>query len=232
MMTTKTRRKIGAALKAKIALEAVRGQAAVADLAQCYEVDPNQIYVWRKQQLEEAARAFDACARERGRLRARNREAARQGLTDSGARLLSAQVRKMSTPDRRGMLDRAEKALSIRRQCMLLGVARSGVYGPLRPANDNGLALYGASMSCSPPGRSAERDAGGCGASGQSQARAALHAQEGHRSAGIEAEHDEAGAGPQDLSLSVTQHDHRKDQTRSVTKKPVRCRSAGPFQRA
>jgi len=42
----------------------------------------------------------------------------------------------MSTPDRRGMLDRADKALSIRRQCMLLGIARSGVYRPPRPATD------------------------------------------------------------------------------------------------
>ena len=47
----------------------------------------------------------------------------------------------MSTPDRRGMLDRADKALSIRRQCMLLGIARSGVYRPPRPANDHDLAL-------------------------------------------------------------------------------------------
>ena len=47
----------------------------------------------------------------------------------------------MSTPDRRGMLDRADQALSIRRQCMLLGIARSGVYRPPRPANDNDLAL-------------------------------------------------------------------------------------------
>jgi putative transposase len=38
------------------------------------------------------------------------------------------------------MLDRADKALSIRRQCMLLGIARSGVYRPPRPANDNDLA--------------------------------------------------------------------------------------------
>ena len=42
----------------------------------------------------------------------------------------------MSTPDRRAMLARDHKALSIRRQCTLLGVARSGVYRPA-PANDD-----------------------------------------------------------------------------------------------
>ena len=40
----------------------------------------------------------------------------------------------MSTPDRRAMLDRAHPVLSIRGQCRLLGLSRSGVYRP-RPLN-------------------------------------------------------------------------------------------------
>ena len=47
----------------------------------------------------------------------------------------------MSAPDRRAMLDRADRTLSLRRQCSLLGVTRSGVYRARKPANDNDAAL-------------------------------------------------------------------------------------------
>jgi putative transposase len=47
----------------------------------------------------------------------------------------------MSTPDRKKRLDRDHGAVSIRRQCRLLWLARSGVYRMPQPANDEDVAL-------------------------------------------------------------------------------------------
>jgi putative transposase len=47
----------------------------------------------------------------------------------------------VSALDRRAKLDRDHPHLSIRRQCAMLGVARSGIYRLPRPANDDDLSL-------------------------------------------------------------------------------------------
>ena len=79
---TKARRKIDAALRAKIALEALREQATVADLAQRYQVHPNQVYAWKKQLQQHAALAFDAKSGKRPR---RRRSARSNGCTPRSA---------------------------------------------------------------------------------------------------------------------------------------------------
>jgi putative transposase len=47
----------------------------------------------------------------------------------------------MSAPDRRALIDRDHREPSIRKQCKLLGLARSGIYRTPPPANDNDLTL-------------------------------------------------------------------------------------------
>ena len=57
-MSKKTRRRLDAGLKAKVALEALRNAATIAELAVKYQLHPNQIYAWKKQLLDGAAAVF------------------------------------------------------------------------------------------------------------------------------------------------------------------------------
>jgi putative transposase len=47
----------------------------------------------------------------------------------------------MSAPDRRALVERGHCELSVRRQCALLGIARSGLYRPAPANDDDDLAL-------------------------------------------------------------------------------------------
>jgi transposase len=55
---TKSRKKFDAAFKAKVALEALREDSTVPELAKRHGVPPNQIYGWKKQVVDNVASLF------------------------------------------------------------------------------------------------------------------------------------------------------------------------------
>jgi putative transposase len=55
----RTRRKFNAEFKAKVALEALKSQETVNQIAARFELHPHQVAQWKKQLLEQASSAFD-----------------------------------------------------------------------------------------------------------------------------------------------------------------------------
>jgi transposase-like protein len=63
MMSRRPRRNHTPAFKAKVALAAIKGEKMLADLAQQFDVHPNQITQWKSQLQEGAAGVFGSDAR-------------------------------------------------------------------------------------------------------------------------------------------------------------------------
>jgi transposase len=61
-MTKRTRRNHSAGFKAKVALAAFKGDKTLAELAQQFDVHPNQVTDWRRQLLERAGDVFGGAA--------------------------------------------------------------------------------------------------------------------------------------------------------------------------
>ena len=55
----KTRRRFTAEFKAKVALGAIRGERTISELATKHQLHPNQITQWKRQAIENLAKAFD-----------------------------------------------------------------------------------------------------------------------------------------------------------------------------
>ena len=58
-MTRRPRRNHGPAFKAKVALEAIKGDKTLSELTQQFEVHANQIVQWKKELLERADELFE-----------------------------------------------------------------------------------------------------------------------------------------------------------------------------
>ena len=117
-MTKKTRRRIDAGLKAKVALESPAGKGDGRWAGSALRGSSNEIYAWKRQLQEQAARPSDAGV---GRDAETEHEREIERLHAKIGQLMAEQ--------------------DFRRQCALLEVARSGVSRPRKPANDNDTAL-------------------------------------------------------------------------------------------
>ena len=58
-MSKRPRRNHSAVFKAKVALEAVKGEQTLVELSERFQVHPNQITEWKKQLLEKAPEVFE-----------------------------------------------------------------------------------------------------------------------------------------------------------------------------
>ena len=56
----KTRRQHSAEFKAKVALEAIKAERTLNEIAACYEVHPVQVQQWKRQALEGMAQTFSS----------------------------------------------------------------------------------------------------------------------------------------------------------------------------
>ena len=61
-MSTTRRRRFSAEFKAKVALEAIRGEQTINELAARYELHPNMITTWKRQAIDNMAVAFSGAA--------------------------------------------------------------------------------------------------------------------------------------------------------------------------
>ncbi len=59
-MAKRSRRNHSPAFKAKVALAAVRGERTLAELAEQFDIHPNQIQAWKKQLVAQAENVFGA----------------------------------------------------------------------------------------------------------------------------------------------------------------------------
>ncbi|MFV1514503.1 IS3 family transposase [Phaeobacter sp. JH63H3] len=110
--------------KAKVALEALKGEETVSELASRFGVHPTMIHQWKRALLEGASGVFERGGRRRAGQRppCQNRGAGRrQRFFGQKAQTLDRQVR-------RKMIEPNLPGLSVGKQCALLSISRSSFY--------------------------------------------------------------------------------------------------------
>src|SRR3954470_14682952 len=137
-MTRRPRRNHTPAFKAKVALAAVKGEKTLAELAQQFDIHPNQITQWKAQLLDRAARLFGPESRG-------DSQGSAVDLTVLHAKIGELTLENDSLAgqsgfaERKAMIDRSHD-LSITKQAKVLNVSRGSVYSLPRAPSTADLA--------------------------------------------------------------------------------------------
>src|SRR5436309_3698943 len=138
------RKQFTAGFKAKVAVEAIKGQRTAQEIGSIYGVHPTQVTTWKRQLVAQASEIFtragihdnDAIEQEKGGALSANRKVA------DGIGLASKKVRDLTTlSQRRESIEANHRRLSIARQCELIALPRSSWYYKLQEETAENLLL-------------------------------------------------------------------------------------------
>lgn len=139
-MSTK-RKAHSARFKAKVALEAYKGDKTAAELISAHKISSGQISTWKKCLIDGPVQLFES-----GRSKTVDEAALTLPLYEEIGRLkveLDWLKKKLTNPielKRKGV-DPEHEAISIRRQCELLGLNRSTLYYQPTPVSDEDIQV-------------------------------------------------------------------------------------------
>ncbi|MEH2548684.1 hypothetical protein V1283_005329 [Bradyrhizobium sp. AZCC 2262] len=140
-MSRRARRNHSAAFKAKVALAAIKGDRTIAQLAEHFDVHPNQITAWKSQLEGNASEGFRTWGRAAGSTCSRCEVAACQDRgADAGERFFRRSAHQGGIAERKAMIDRGHD-LSITKQAEVLKISRGSVYYLPRPVLSADLAI-------------------------------------------------------------------------------------------
>src|SRR3954465_14031073 len=139
-MSRRPRRNHTPAFKAKVALAAVRGEKTLAELAQQFDVHPNQITAWKAQLLEGGCRGVRFGAEIGCAGRRREDVACQDRRADADQRFFIRRAQQSRPAERTALIDRTHD-LSIAKQAKAPGISRGRVYDLPRPVPAADLAI-------------------------------------------------------------------------------------------
>ncbi|WP_423206342.1 IS3 family transposase [Paracoccus yeei] len=137
------RRNHDAGFKARVALEAVKGERTVSELAAEYGVHPTMIHQWKKALLDGASDIFDRGGKKKAEVDEETVRLlhAKIGELAVANDFLSRKLKPWTGQVRRGMIERSHPTLSVGAQCRLLSISRSSFYYAPRGETEMNLTL-------------------------------------------------------------------------------------------